>query len=214
MTRSTFGELLNTPINALDFRFMIGDIRDFIEFSEQNIEWQYQREVQKIDTQDAAGYEIQERDSLLESLEHRFKISLALRVRYGALTSFLTSVEWALKSLSKPHNLFKGTKPKNINESIHHLVKLLELAKIDQTPIICDLKNLIVVRNCVVHSAGIVSDYQYKKDLIESLDSLNGIVRREESVIGDHIHIERGALEPYIDCTSRMVVDLYDKLES
>lgn len=34
-------KFLNTQIYAFDFQFMIGDVKDFLEFSESNIDWQY-----------------------------------------------------------------------------------------------------------------------------------------------------------------------------
>ena len=39
-------KFLNTPIYDFDFQFMIGDVKDFLEFSENNIDLQYQRELQ------------------------------------------------------------------------------------------------------------------------------------------------------------------------
>ena len=41
-------KFLDTPIEAFDFQFMIGDVKDFLEFSESNIDWQYRRELQAI----------------------------------------------------------------------------------------------------------------------------------------------------------------------
>lgn len=87
-------KLLDTPIEAFDFQFMIGDVKDFLEFSESNIDWQYRRELQAIahrkDFDDLPpGYH----HHLEQNAEHRFKVSLPLRVRYGAVLAFTTSVE-------------------------------------------------------------------------------------------------------------------------
>jgi hypothetical protein len=97
-------KFLDTPIYAFDFQFMIGDVKDFLEFSESNIDWQCRRELQAIahrnDLDDfPQGY----RENLESGAEHRFKVSLPLRVRYGALLALTTSVEWSviLQHLSK-----------------------------------------------------------------------------------------------------------------
>jgi hypothetical protein len=46
---------MNEPIYAWDFQFMIGDLEDFLDFSESNIEWQYRRELRSIHTRAEAG---------------------------------------------------------------------------------------------------------------------------------------------------------------
>ena len=38
--------LLNEPTYAWDFQYMIGDVEDFLDFSESNIAWQHRRELQ------------------------------------------------------------------------------------------------------------------------------------------------------------------------
>ena len=93
--------ILRAPIYAFDFRFMIGDVKDFLEFSEINIAWQLRRELQAIahrtDFDDLpAGY----REHLEETAKHRFGVSLPLRVRYAATLAFATSVEWAARILN------------------------------------------------------------------------------------------------------------------
>src|ERR1700723_2832186 len=93
-------KFLDTPTYAFDFQFMIGDVKDFLEFSESNIEWQYRRELQAIShRKDFDDLPLGYRDNLEQGAEHRFKVSLPLRVRYGALLAFTTSVEWSVKFL-------------------------------------------------------------------------------------------------------------------
>ena len=41
-------KFLENPIEAFDFQFMIGDVKDFLEFSESNSDWQYRHELQAI----------------------------------------------------------------------------------------------------------------------------------------------------------------------
>ena len=37
--------LLQITIDAMDFQFMIGDVKDFLAFSEESIDWQHKREL-------------------------------------------------------------------------------------------------------------------------------------------------------------------------
>ena len=91
---------LDVTLAALEFKFMISDVKDFLEFSEENIAWQYRRELQSIALQTNLDNDSQERLELEQSAEHRFKVSLPLRVRYSGLLSFVTSVEWSVKYLN------------------------------------------------------------------------------------------------------------------
>ncbi len=98
---------MNEPIYAFDFRFMIGSIRGFLEFSEANVEWQYHEERQSIQQQaDSGGWGLSDEhhDSylqhLLESTKHWFTAGLPLQIRYGVLFSLITMVEWSIKGLA------------------------------------------------------------------------------------------------------------------
>src|SRR5260370_10198684 len=101
MTKFDPEKFLNTPIYAFDFEFMIGDVEDFLESSERNIDLQYRRELHEIYQRDLDGFPPDYRDHLEETASYRFKVSLPLRVRYGALLAFTTSVEWSIKILNE-----------------------------------------------------------------------------------------------------------------
>src|SRR5450830_767121 len=102
MAEFDFQKFLETPIEAFDFQFMIGDVKDYLEFSESNIDLQYRRELQVIESsKDLDDFQPGYRDHLEQNVEHRFKVSLPLRVRYGALLAFTTSVEWAVHYLNQ-----------------------------------------------------------------------------------------------------------------
>ena len=93
-------KFLNTPIYDFDFQFMIGDVKDFLEFSENNIDLQYQRELQAIShrknwDESPSGY----REHLEQNIDHRFRVSLPLHIRYSAVLALTTSVEWSAKLL-------------------------------------------------------------------------------------------------------------------
>ena len=95
-------KFLNMPIEAFDFQFMIGDVKDFLEFSESNIDWQCRRELQAIaHRKDFDDFPPGYRDHLEQNVDHRFRVSLPLRVRFGALLAFITSVEWAVVYLNR-----------------------------------------------------------------------------------------------------------------
>lgn len=48
MSNVDLDRLMNEPIYTMDFQFMIGDIQDYLDFSENNIEWQYRSQLQSI----------------------------------------------------------------------------------------------------------------------------------------------------------------------
>ncbi len=78
-------------------------MKDFLEFAENNIDLQYQRELQEIAQRkdwDQFPPDYCEREHLEGGINHRFRVSLPLRIRYGALLAFITSVEWSVKLLS------------------------------------------------------------------------------------------------------------------
>ncbi len=204
-------KFLNEPIYALDFRFMIGDVEDFLEFSEANIEWQYRRELLSINHRhDAEDFEPGYREHLETNAEHRFVVSLPLRVRYGALIAFITSVEWAIKyvvgQLSKPLSKV----PKGKNTTVHQLFELEKLTGLSNTAPIQDYEALVNVRNCIVHSSGLVDDYKFKEELPNAVKRLKGIHLGNWHFFGKHVCIERGALNPFINSMADYVVKLYE----
>ena len=116
---------LNKPIYAFDFQCMIGDIEDFLEFSETTLEWQFRRELLAIKRRDETeGFEPGYREHLETNAEFRFKDSLPLKVRYGALIAFITSVEWAVKCLVSQLKQALPSEPKRKNETVEPIAKL------------------------------------------------------------------------------------------
>ncbi|RLJ20133.1 hypothetical protein DJ030_07570 [bacterium endosymbiont of Escarpia laminata] len=91
---------LNQKIHGLDFQFIIGDIEGYLKFSEIYIEWQLRRELMAIKRQAAVEKLSQEHlDHLETNAKHHFIVSILLRVRYGRLIAFITSVKWAIESI-------------------------------------------------------------------------------------------------------------------
>jgi hypothetical protein len=83
MSDTDLDDLLNTPIYAYDFEVMIGDIRDYLEISEETIESQYRMERESISRRaehgDFGDLPWGYREHLETNAEHRFKVSLPLR---------------------------------------------------------------------------------------------------------------------------------------
>lgn len=205
-------EFLNTPIYAFDFQFMIGDVKDFLEFSENNIDLQYQCELQAIaHRKDWNQFPSDYREHLEENVNHRFRVSLPLRIRYGAVLAFITSVEWSVKFLNEGALFPVSEKTKQ--DKTNHTVKVLkELSARTQLPAQSTIEAyeaLVNVRNCIVHSAGILRTYQFKDTLPDSVARLHGFSLENWHIFGNHVCIERGALNPYIDLMEELVIDLH-----
>jgi hypothetical protein len=204
-------KFLNKPIYAFDFGFMVGDVEDFLQFSESNIEWQFRRELLFIQRQAGiqefpAGY----KEHLETNAEHRFKVSLPLRVRYGALIALVTSVEWSVRSLLHHLKAPLAAKPGGQNFTVHALFELEQRLDAGVRELILDYEALVRVRDCIVHSAGLEQDYRYKDQLPSFLYRLSGIYLGNWHFIGRHICIENGALNPYISRLASHVTMLHE----
>ena len=200
---------LNTPIYAFDFQVMIGDIIDFLEFSENNIEWQLRRELQEIRRRDELegfppGYRY--REHLEENAKFRFGVSLPLRVRYSAVISLVTSFEWSMRLLVKHFKV-----PNCKNETIRCMMKgLQDFARIQRNEDITVFEDLLQVRHCIVHSAGLIRDDKYSEKTSASVGKLDGFSLENWHFLGTHVHIRRGALNPYAERMKQFVIELYD----
>jgi len=202
--------LLNEPIYALDFQFMIGDIGDFLAFSEINMEWQYQRELLSIKRQAETeefpdGY----REHLETNAEHRFKVSLPRLVRYSAVIALVTSVEWSVEILNKklmsPFTLKTGRG----NKTVQTLIELNTCTSSNKNDIISDYTTLVHIRNCIAHNAGIVQYDRHCEALETSITSLKGFCLDNWHFFGKHVCIEKGALNPHIDALGQLIVTLH-----
>ncbi|MGF6975383.1 hypothetical protein QFZ94_003833 [Paraburkholderia sp. JPY465] len=206
-------KFLRTPLYAFDFRFMIGDVKDFLESSECNIDLQFQRELHAISQKDFKGFPAGYRDHLEENANYRFKVSLPLRVRYGALLALTTSVEWSVEILNKNATervvAKRNKKECESNRTVEIMRELVSRTGLSVESTIDDYEALIFVRNCITHSAGIVDTYKHKKTLPEYVKRLRGIGIGNWQFFGDHICIERNALNEYIDEMANLIVNLH-----
>ena len=137
-TAVDFNNLLDQTFFGLDTLTMLGDVEDFIEFSESNIRWQKHRALRRAvqecnDTEfDDPHLESQYRDQTLEGVEYRFEISLKQRVRYAALIALTTTIEWVLLALKRRAAFKFPKKPETKNEAVHALLVFNEKVAISR----------------------------------------------------------------------------------
>jgi hypothetical protein len=183
-----------------------GDVTAFLDFSESNLSWQRERELRKAKHEgDTARFESEDahlegqyRQHLIEGVEYWFDVSLSQRIRYAGLVAFVTSLEWSSKGLAKYFTKKRPKTPRSENRHVHFLAHLNELASSGFEIQIEELRNLVRVRDCVVHSAGFLEgEKRYDHDIRGAVKSLKGFSIWKENYLGTSIHIEKGALEVY-----------------
>lgn len=212
MPDSDLDRILDMTIDAMDFQFMISDVKDFLTFSEENIAWQHRRERHAIDLQDWSADAHQERYHLEQGTDHRFQVSLPLRVRYSALIAFVTSVEWSMEYLARSLQSPVGKKKKGVNPCVHLLRDLTKRTGIDASEAIANYEALVKLRNCVAHAGGIVDSYEYKADLPSAVERIPGTTLESWHFFGPQVCFSRGALEGPIAETAELVLSLHREL--
>lgn len=201
---------MNETYYAIDLQRMIGDIDNFLKFSESTIEWQYRRELQDIRTRAEFGeFSPEYKEHLETSAAHRFKASLPLRVRYAALIALITSVEWSMTFLVKRLKEPLCKTPKNCNETVHALKSLQRRTGVGSPELVDDYNALVQIRNCIAHSAGIKEHYKYREQLQSAVGSLKGFALDNWNFLGEQVCIEKGALTHYIQHFGEFIVALH-----
>jgi hypothetical protein len=189
---------------------MIGDVVDFLDFSEINIEWQYRRELMDIRKRaEVEEFPCGYRQHLETNAEHRFKVSLPLRVRYGAVIALTTSIEWCIRLLVNELKLPLGKKPNKWNETAHALSELQQRTGVESADLVEDYKALVSVRNCIAHGAGIEEHYKHRDKLPAAVNRLTGFTLDNWHFFGKHVCIERGALNPYVQRMGELIVAIH-----
>ena len=196
--------LLDQTFFGLDTLSMLGDIEDFIEFSESNIGWQRNRELRRAEQEcdetefDDPQDEGQYRDQMLEGVKFRFDVSLTQRVRYAALVSLITTIEWVLLALKERTSFKFPERPDGKSEAIHVLSVFNSKASLGVEKEIIFLETLIHIRNCIVHAAGLLGSYKHGVLLRQTLESFEGVKVSDLRFLGDGIEIESAFLETVI----------------
>jgi hypothetical protein len=203
--------ILNEPHYGFNLQYFIGDVEDFLDFSESNIEWQHRAELQRIRRETATGdWPDGYREHLEGNAEYRFTVSLPLRVRYAAVVALVTSVEWYVGHLVKLLQVPLPEKPKGLkrNDTVHALFELQQRTSVGAQETIRDYEALVHLRNCIAHAAGIEEDYEHKDQLAVSIGGLAGVSLENWHYLGKHIAISKGALNPFIRSIGDLVIAL------
>lgn len=195
ITQADLDRLLNQTFYSWDTTTMLSGVVDFLEFSEANLLWQRRRELRKAqeegasvefdppDQRLAASY----RSQLIEAAEYRFDVSLSQSIRYSGLVTFVTALELCAKAFSKRLTRNIPDTPPGENENVHLLSFLNRLSSSDFDNYIDDLRRLVYVRNCVVHTAGFVERYKFEKEIQEAVKSLKGFSIWKEDFLGTSV---------------------------
>lgn len=205
---------LDQTLFGLDTLAMLDDVEDFITFSEGNIEWQKRRELRRAEHEydeqqfDDPLFAAQYHDQTIEGVAYRFDVSLTQRVRYAALTSLITTIEWVLISLRNRAAFVVPKKPDGKNEAVHLLEAFCQAASLDLTLQIQLIETLAQVRNCIVHAAGLLASYKHGPELRQKLSAFSGIKVSNINFLGDGIEIERSHLQGVVEDAKRWLPGL------
>ena len=208
-------ELLNRPIYALNFQAMIGDIVDFLDFSERSIESQFQLELHAIPAKVAPEDRL---TGLLEHLEDnakfRFQVALPLRFRYAVVIALVTSIEWSVRLLLTQLDVKVASVDRSESRTIREIRELQVIADMEGEEEILIAKDLVQIRNCIAHSAGLIRYDKRPEDTRSSVDRLEGFSLEKMHFLGEHVYIKKGALNPYAQKLKQFVVDLHAQVSA
>lgn len=208
-------EFLDRPIYAFDFQVMIGDVIDFLDFSEGNIESQFQLELQAIPTKVAPqDWSTGLVEHLEDNANFRFQVALPLRLRYAVVIALVTSIEWSVRLLVKKFDVEVPSNPKRQSKVIRRISGLQAVAGIECEEEIRIARDLVQIRNCIAHSAGLIRHDRRSEEIRSSVDRLDGFSIEKMHFLGEHVYIEKGALNPYAEILKQLVVDLHAQVSA
>lgn len=203
LTPKELQRLIDEPIYSWDVCGLLSGIVDFLEFSENNLQSQRQREVRRARREAAAldfgpgdNKSLQEaRRYIIESAELRFDIGLSQRVRYAGLIAYISAIEWCMKlfrfRLTKPHT----KPPRGKNEAVHTLQHLDGLVGNRWAVEAATLEHTVFIRNCIVHATGLVRGWKFEKEIRRSVAALHGFSVSNMKSVEDEIQISAGAVD-------------------
>lgn len=218
LTKEELDRLLSQPMYTWDISTMLSGVVDYLEFSEENLSWQKRREIKYAKEEgDSAIFEEKDahlapsyRSQLIEAVEYRFDVTLSQTVRYGGLTAFITTIELCAETFYKSLAKRYTKAPKGENKHVYLLAKLITDCGASYNNEIDDIKNLVYVRNCIVHAAGLLDRYQYKDQIFAIVETLDGFSVWSDNYLGASVHIEKGAIEKYAERATLWVPNLYE----
>lgn len=208
LTPEQINALLNEPIYGWDSLTLLGDVEDFLDFSEANIECQAKRELRAVAAEcDGMEFEdpldtVRYREHRVEGVQYRFNVSLTQRVRYSGLTAVITTIEWFLiviKGRASFEVPDKPKTPKGRSEAVYLLEVFANRCGENLATEIQELQTLTQVRNCVVHSAGRIETYEHAKELRHALQGHAGMKLSDSNYLGESIEIAEGYLQSVIE---------------
>lgn len=200
------------PLYLWDFQFQFGDLLDFIEFSEANLEWQRSSYLKMLDKQyRGKGYPADEYSAERDNIEYRFDFRLAQKIRYSAIIALVTTVEWASGLLEKQGLKEKEVRKKfnGVNKHITRLREYYQFADCSLEHNLEELEKVIKVRNCITHSAGIVEDDKYPEQITEIVKTLKGFEIYDQ--YPGMILIDKGVIEEIIKRTESWIPDFIEE---
>ncbi len=202
----------NVPSGHLTFAMlgigtslMLRDLNSHIEFSEQNIQWQRRRELHRVEQGEDA-------ESQRVDLQQRFD-DLLQRTRYGSLISLVTIVErvaMTLRGLAESMDRSIPAKPRGKSMTVH-LLDVFSGVGLGSAQHIAVLETLVQIRNCIVHAAGLLEEYEHAAQLRDSLSRFKGVrISFHEFWGQDAIEIEDNFLQDLIKETKAWMMTFYE----
>ncbi len=97
MATFNLSQILNETLFRISIKMMLDDVLDFLEFSENNLSWQKERELRKARSEaEKEQFEdeyvrAQFRGHSEDNVTYWFDMILAQRLRYAGLTAFITT---------------------------------------------------------------------------------------------------------------------------
>ena len=201
--------LEDKPLYLWDFYFQFSDLLDFLEFSENNIELQRNEHVQILNKNaKSRGYDSGEYHAELQNIEHRFDFNLSRSVKYSAIISLVTTIEWISKFVNevvfKEGALEKVKRPKKgsgKNWYIEILKEFIVRCDFNKPTNLDKLEKVIKIRNFITHAMGSVKDDRFEAEIKEIINTFEGFSLSDSHFLEEVICINKGTLESIISET-------------
>lgn len=203
MTEEQIKRLMSATIYSWDVSTRLAGIVDFLDFAERNLSSQRERELKRARAEAEALQFCDEDVHLLAQAQHqivesavmRFDVGLARNVRYAGLVAYVTAVEWCMALFSKRMTVPPPKKSPKENRSVHIFGELNRRVAGRLSAEVETFKRIVHVRNCVVHSTGVVEGDDHELEVRAALTALPGLRLSTEGFDGASVHIDAGAID-------------------